>query len=413
MTRVATQSSSEVSLKTAAVRGPRGRRRTPAGREPDASPTTTHPAAAPASTPPPATSRLHAVLLGQRLADRRAQRARDLVRASTGSRPDRVRGQGGGSVGPICSPSRSARCRSPPAARPAGRPGSPRSSSHSLPSRSLRTGSMAEQPVHQPGHGPADVVNGPQFAGALQRLTDGDQAGGPAKPCRMTRPGPAALPGGGPPRSPRCRRRRASRSCAAAAAPAPVRPASGAKRSAIASMSAAIRSVAALPRRDRLDQHLAQLVQARTGPGRGRRAPGRRAGPPASSSRRQVLHAVLDLLRASSRSDWFSTTVEHRRSGPPAGSGTGCARPRPRTSAGPAPRSSCRPARRAGRTAAARAATTESWSGRSSRIRPVSDDSPLSSALARAYRWRRGTSSHSSSGPAPVHAPHARVRRPW
>ena len=52
-------------------------------------------------------------------------------------------------------------------------------------------------------------------------------------------------------------------------------------------------------------------------------------------------------------------------------------------------------------TAAIDAVTTESWSGRSSRIRPSRSDSPESSTLARAYRWRRCTPSQSSSGAAP------------
>ena len=45
--------------------------------------------------------------------------------------------------------------------------------------------------------------------------------------------------------------------------------------------------------------------------------------------------------------------------------------------------------------------TTESWSGRSSSSSPVSDASPSSSALARAYRCRRCTLSQSSRGAAP------------
>ena len=45
--------------------------------------------------------------------------------------------------------------------------------------------------------------------------------------------------------------------------------------------------------------------------------------------------------------------------------------------------------------------TTESWSGRSSRTSPFSEASPPSSSLPRAYRYRRGTPSQSSSGPEP------------
>ena len=52
-------------------------------------------------------------------------------------------------------------------------------------------------------------------------------------------------------------------------------------------------------------------------------------------------------------------------------------------------------------TAAIDAVTTESWSGRSSRTRPSRSDSPESSTLARAYRWRRCTFSQSSSGATP------------
>ena len=52
-------------------------------------------------------------------------------------------------------------------------------------------------------------------------------------------------------------------------------------------------------------------------------------------------------------------------------------------------------------TAAIDAVTTESWSGRSSRIRPSRSDSPESRTLALAYRWRRCTPSQSSSGAAP------------
>ena len=44
---------------------------------------------------------------------------------------------------------------------------------------------------------------------------------------------------------------------------------------------------------------------------------------------------------------------------------------------------------------------TESWSGKSSRTSPSIDCSPPPSALARAYRYRRGTPSHSISGPEP------------
>jgi hypothetical protein len=51
---------------------------------------------------------------------------------------------------------------------------------------------------------------------------------------------------------------------------------------------------------------------------------------------------------------------------------------------------------------------TESWSGMSSSTRPFSDCSPLSSALDRAYRYRRGTPSHSSSGPDPA-TPHTQA----
>ena len=46
--------------------------------------------------------------------------------------------------------------------------------------------------------------------------------------------------------------------------------------------------------------------------------------------------------------------------------------------------------------------TTESWSGRSSRTSPFSEVSPPSSSLPRAYRYLRGTPSHSSSGPEPA-----------
>ena len=46
--------------------------------------------------------------------------------------------------------------------------------------------------------------------------------------------------------------------------------------------------------------------------------------------------------------------------------------------------------------------TTESWSGRSTRISPVIASSPRSSALDRAYRYRGATPSQSSSGPDPA-----------
>ena len=52
-------------------------------------------------------------------------------------------------------------------------------------------------------------------------------------------------------------------------------------------------------------------------------------------------------------------------------------------------------------TAAMDAVTTESWSGRSSRISPSRSDSPESRTLALANRWRRCTPSQSSSGAAP------------
>ena len=64
------------------------------------------------------------------------------------------------------------------------------------PSLILRTGSRLDEPLEQPAHGPADEVDGPQLAGALQRVADGGhpgrlgERGGELGPAR--RPGCAA-----------------------------------------------------------------------------------------------------------------------------------------------------------------------------------------------------------------------------
>ena len=173
----------------------------------------------------------------------------------------------------------------------------------------------------------------------------------------------------------------------------------------IASMSAAIRSVTA---RFCLTVWASSMRSSpRPAPVRAETGKTRASSRPSWSSRRRRSSSQSLACCGESTSSWLSTTV-NTAAWPASGIRYRLCTAASAYFCGSSTQMTMSASLDSRSTAAMDAVTTESWSGRSSRIRPSRSDSPESRTLALAYRWRRCTPSQSSSGAAPC-IPHTQA----